>query len=858
MADLLPQPDLCWADAIIISNFEAATLPLLYAPEDDCKMYFQAMKRKNPRKGLGLEAVFALCLDARRAKEDGDYMGTLRLLKEGADRRAQLFHDGDYQVVAAYEHCVWAAIHLGVLELSSTKTTAACAASSLFSFGLDVLRACRMPSAPILSSFVAVSLELVLHYNWTSYFVHRSKWHAAAHHAGVALQRWKKLSSTKSTPTGEDTEAFSRLLFTRKCLVDERVGEGVLRVRKDLAQLLQVSPMAADAEEPAADHADDIAQDNREAPRMVSLLVMSGDEERELTICLSATRPQNAWEGSMKDLTNFLISFGISMCDYSLKEYQRAGAAMLPRPSGNPRWNHCLEVFQKLVEAKHSASTALAEIVQPMPASMTRSNGLQIQRLVKKFMLSERTRKQRQKLEQERRKHLLDEGADEELEPSALEAKWRIAPSQEEIAGLLQEESKHNASVAAFTSMFPLLQRRVVAKDALKVLEQSNTSIISPAEAARCATEERQRNRPQTTIDRYKPADTTDAQSKRPTSVEPMRTHMQVAPSCLVQKDAAHNNKRILLAEETLEAYGQDTSSTPQKRRTPSPLQYREQPQIIALKDGPVLSSSERRALLSDTAVGYTIKEAESSIARKRDAYKSAARIFRTFAASLSTLADDYEEMVNAIDKSNRAFEVAMEKYSDTESSQKSMLDGVALTATCESASPVAPAPTKAASRSPVQHAPVAVTMVETDLESTRHKQRQLRALLPSIDHHSTAYRMVVKELAENEHRLQQSRNAAHLAQLALDAQMGASRRISLAHRSPNRTPPLDSMAPPACVLSDGTPLSAPHALAACWLWAVALSPAVEPSTRPSSPEFAGCAAGFEEPNTPAHPTADP
>ncbi|CUG54640.1 Hypothetical protein, putative [Bodo saltans] len=509
MTDLLPSPELCWADATIIANFEAATLPLLYAPEEDCKQYFQAMKRKNPRKGLGLEAVYALCLQARAAKDSGSYLEALRFLRDGADRRLQLFHGGDYQVVAAYEHCVWCAIHLGVLELSSTKSSGACAASSLFSFGLDVLRSCRgAVNGSILSPFVTITLEFVLHYNWTSYFMHRSKWHAAAHHAQITLQRWRKLTLVDGNPA---VEPFGKLLTVRRLIAEEKVGENLLRTRKELVGLhvnKTVSQGSSEVGEDAAaygstastavpgeerdvismDHQGDSLEEHdapTNAPTMLTLTVTSNGEERELTVCLSATRPQNAWEGSIESLVNFLAVYCDCSCDVSMKDYTKALDTLVPVPVGNPLWEKAVEGLRGIANAKRNAAVAMADNIHPMPASMTRSDGLQIQRIMKKYMLSEKSRKQRQRLEQARRQHLMEEGADEDLPPEELEAKWRIAPSQQELSGLLVEESKHSASIAAFTSMFPLLQRRVAAKDALRVLEETSMEIVSPAEAAR-------------------------------------------------------------------------------------------------------------------------------------------------------------------------------------------------------------------------------------------------------------------------------------------------------------------------------------------------------------------------------------
>lgn len=855
MADLLPQPEVCWADATIISNFEAATLPLLYAPEDDCKQYFQAMKRKNPRKGLGLEAVFALCLQARAAKEQCSYLEALRLLREGADRRLQLFHCGDYQVVAAYEHCVWSAIHLGVLELSSTKSSAACAASTLFSFGVDVLRSCRgggSEGSSILSPFVVASLEFVLHYNWTSYFVHRAKWHAAAHHAQLTLQRWKKLS-VGATQSVSDVDSFGRFLAVRRLVAEERIGEQLHRVRKDLQQLLQQTGCSGAVDNSApteADSGDASAAPPPEAdpavPTVLTIAVVFEGEERELTVCLSATRPQNAWDGPMDRLTAFLTSYGLCLCDASLKDYSRALTAVLPKPIGNPLWSNYVDGLHDIVQAKHSASTVLAESVHPMPASMTRSEGLQIQRIMKKYMLSERARKQRKKLEQERRQHLIDEGMDNELEPEELEAKWRIAPSPTEVSGLLVEEARQNASVAAFTSMFPLLQRRVAAKEALRVLEEAHTSIVSPAEAARCTTETRQaQHRPHTTAAQYK-ADTVEEGlgARRPVSVEPMRSSM-IPPSRLSgmqpSQESPSGTRRVPLPEETLLAYASPGAPT-QRVGSPSPIpkEVRSPTSRCSSASSKALTAGERRALLGHATTDLIIREVETSIDGKQAAYRRSASVLRSFAESLAVLADLYEKKADTMDQSRGRFEAAMSKYVGQEPSSAGQASDAGDGHVSGAPTPVrsgSPAvascsvsPTRDPNRAvfpPTAAVPKVSATDDGALDAVRQKQRQLRALLPSIDHHSTAYRMVVNELADNERQLQEQRDAATTAQLARDAQIGAARRKSMAHSSHSRGGDLPHMTHPHDRSASESTLAAGEVSAAClWLCAIAFCPA--------------------------------
>jgi hypothetical protein len=675
-------------------------------------------------------------------------------------------------------------------------------------------------------------------------------------------------------------------LTIRRLLAEEKVGDNLARVKKELTALQSMtsaSSVSLSADEDAAaygsttstavpgdeqdtisvgqdpDSGGDCSGSPSAAPTMFTLTVSANGEDREFTVCLSATRPQNAWEGSLGSLTHFLAVYGGCSCDVSMKDYTRGLATPIPAPVGNASWGRAVEGLRGIAYAKQNAAVAIADNVHPMPLSMTRSDGLQIQRIMKKYMISERARKQRQKLEQARRQHLIDEGADEDLPPEELEAKWRIAPSQHELSGLLVEESKQNASIAAFTSMFPLLQRRVAAKDALRMLEETSTEVVSPAEAARCATEVRLATRPHTTAAQYKDSSHSDAPgAARPASVEP--TPVFFNPPALramsrptTQAGAAGVEKKYVLPEEVLDVYGRPQTQPQHARQSPSPIHSSKDPHEIshhAPPRGPASTAPhspggdvDRNLLLQRTAVDWSIGESEAAIASKPTAFRATAAALRAFAASISSLADAYDENASKLDASELRFRAAMslhaqqfeddaeelraEKQRDTSAEMVSFAE----LRVSPHRSPVLPpaSPTQWGGRAVSPLKPLSVTLkAGGELDAVRQKQRQLRALLPSIDHHSTAYRMVVKELADNERLLQQQREAETIAKLAKDAQLGAERRKSMAHRSPGRTPPLDPTSRPVLGLLSGTtsPRVSPNALAACsWMLAILLHP---------------------------------
>lgn len=828
----------CWADAPIITNFEAVTLPLLYAPEEDCKHYFQAMKRKHPRKGLALEAVFSLCLEARAAKGAGNYMEALEKLHQSAQRRLHIFQATDYQVAAAFEHCIWAALHFGVMELSSTKGSAVSTASALFSFALDVIRECRTAVPPTsgtdggsagrpsrLSPFVLTLLEFVLHYNWTSYFVHRSKWHAAVQHAIHAEQRWQRLAQ----PDGEGVSDMQSFLTVRRLVVEDRLGTDLQRVRRELLAVATkaVPHQPEEVDTTAASLADAAPSEHEEAaahsaegpvPQVNSLLTMnvaSAEDQRELTVCLSAARPANAWHGSLSNATAFMKTFGSASVECSLREFDNAQhlllecAAKLQQAgaASNSLWrDHVAAQLQWCVtRAQELAATG----AHPMPKEMTRADGLQIQRLLKKFLLSERARKQRIAQEQVRKRQVLDDGVDEDADPEEVEAKWRIAPSKEEREGLLLDESKFSPIVAGFSAMFPLIQKKIRPDVALKHLQSASLPIVSPSEVTRNTLASRQAVRAAGPDESTASADATRALLLEHAVQCAMN---QTMPSMPVEKVAVA--PRALTPKpkvsRLMEAYGVTADAPKASHHEPRTTTAMLASPTRNLPSSPTSASpvDTRRHTLAEVAYDFQLAEVELTIANKISGLKDAASAFRRFAASLQDLATAAEQQAATYAKVDARVAKVSEEWEEFHKPAASGSRSPSNTgrsrspvAVCEASvspergrSPVSRSPQSQSfggltSGSPAlmlsskstapSAAPEVDDLSETEVEALREKQRSLRALLPSIDHHSTAYRMVVSELASNERHLQRHRERENTAKLARSAELGAARKAS-------------------------------------------------------------------------------
>ena len=189
-----------WLDAPVLTNFEAVTLPLLYASTPDCEQYFSALRKNFPRKSVELQRIEELNMLARKSKIENDFLRCVEYLRLAANIRCGLFVETDYQVVSAIEHCVWSAIHLAVSSPHFHTQSA-----KLFLFAAGTLKL-----IPRLGKCNRAAILFVLHYNWTNYWARRGKWHAALQHNTIALAKWHEL--------GIVSENILRFLRSRSAL----------------------------------------------------------------------------------------------------------------------------------------------------------------------------------------------------------------------------------------------------------------------------------------------------------------------------------------------------------------------------------------------------------------------------------------------------------------------------------------------------------------------------------------------------------------------------------------------------------------------------------------------------------------
>eukprot|EP01065_Artemidia_motanka_P047183 TRINITY_DN7320_c0_g1_i1.p1 TRINITY_DN7320_c0_g1~~TRINITY_DN7320_c0_g1_i1.p1 ORF type:complete len:948 (+),score=408.06 TRINITY_DN7320_c0_g1_i1:61-2844(+) len=172
-----------WVEGTLSAEFEADTLPLLYADQSDYESYYTALQQKNPRRRRDLGAIKKLTGNARKMRDQGRLGECLALLEESLEARRLVFPANDYQLVSAQQHLCCTCIHFASHMLARGDSASALA---LFKQSKEMLRRQFPPAERPL-------FEVFLYNNWANYWYRRGRMSAAAQAAGIALARWSKV-----------------------------------------------------------------------------------------------------------------------------------------------------------------------------------------------------------------------------------------------------------------------------------------------------------------------------------------------------------------------------------------------------------------------------------------------------------------------------------------------------------------------------------------------------------------------------------------------------------------------------------------------------------------------------------------
>lgn len=193
-----------WPDITLSCDFEAETLPLLFAADDDCVAYFDALEALHHRKARLIHHVRLHTFEARKRRATGDWPGCIEALQEGCVEREAVFAFDDYQCVAARLHLAWTAVHAATIVAVGAETPEdSAAAHSMFGVARAVVgrvfgSATIQRESDLSPQHVAAAgpcrrwlhrrVNIVLHNNWANHWATRKRWAAAMQHATIAAK----------------------------------------------------------------------------------------------------------------------------------------------------------------------------------------------------------------------------------------------------------------------------------------------------------------------------------------------------------------------------------------------------------------------------------------------------------------------------------------------------------------------------------------------------------------------------------------------------------------------------------------------------------------------------------------------
>ena len=715
----------------MVANFEAHTLPLLFAAEDAMRCYFATMKLKLPRKAGVFEASLALCLEARHCRNLGNPLTCCQKLHEAAMLRRDVFPAADHQRVAAFEHCIWTCIHLGVVEQSEHHYANA---QSLFLEALRYIRLVKVDHTAEIPFTVMNVLELALHHNWANYWVTREKWNAAQQHASVALGKLKKLDPDQKMPE------VHRLLQLRHVMARERLGDKLSELRAELSTIR------------FSDTAEVLTSSDAVAVVNAVTLEFSGENSASsisITLCLHSSDAAKSWDSSLGASCVFLFLFTKALLSVRQRDYPTAVHALEKLNQSqiaNPVWK---DRTQELLALSLHGSSHDRVVALATPKDVTRyKEGLDTQHLVKQYLLAQEARRERLKQQSTRKKHLLEEDPDANLEE--IQDKWKILPSDVERKGLLVDHPE-------LSQLLPHLETSWTAA------KKCDFEVFSrPQELARTLASLRTTSRPTTTeCDITTPTVevTNHVQHGRRAETAPLPNITQSSraesplppPTRLTHRAKKHIQQASNLYEtkKSLNLSAPTSTATP-----PSPIAK------AAEADDAMIDSVLLEMEVGEAFLLHTKQREVDEQSKKVKDLKKALAASKTDCVFLAMLADVERAAGSAYD------ETKDKELSILQDSPKQVLN---------ISSPNVHFSLKQ-QKSPHQarESPPPATKSEV-----AQRQELLRSMLPRIDFRSSSYREVVRELVEIEKIQHASREDRRLKELEEHAVKVAHRRSS-------------------------------------------------------------------------------
>jgi hypothetical protein len=405
-------------------------------------------------------------------------------------------------------------------------------------------------------------------------------------------------------------------------------------------------------------------------------------------------------------------------------------------PDGHP-WKEKAAEYRQICARR-------AESIQshPMPRTMTRSReGLEVQRVIKNLLIAQNLQKKRLNEENAKKKALVEEGIFDETNDSL----WKIQPSEEELQGLLVRESEKSVAVTEFVRVAQTLlsgKRSSPSKNFLSVREVAVEKLLKSSPS----------------ISNQSSGDASGNALLSPKSLPETIPEDKSRVSCRSIRTSQQTGLSRKLANSLMKAsmmyIGSASTIDLQAPLIPSG----------AADDSKIDSHSvlsEHEILLQSATIDFALLESLDytrieNMVRETRLYESLVMGLTERIKWLKERVDVMKKMKDVQDLSKEIFQMefplkatqnSVEKNCGSEAGEKQLADKVSGIKLC---------PNQASE----------LHTGNQDVRSLLRKQRLLRSLLPSLDHHSEAYRMITCELSENEKVLKSQRDEKLLREI--------------------------------------------------------------------------------------------
>eukprot|EP01062_Namystynia_karyoxenos_P069543 TRINITY_DN65021_c0_g1_i1.p1 TRINITY_DN65021_c0_g1~~TRINITY_DN65021_c0_g1_i1.p1 ORF type:complete len:573 (+),score=148.62 TRINITY_DN65021_c0_g1_i1:90-1808(+) len=238
-----------WLEGAVTQEYERDTLPLLFAPEEQFKEYYEALTRQYPAHTAKLEQIRQRNRQARSQRAEGFWQECLHSLMHCVQQRRIIFDDNEFQYTAAQIHFVLSIYSFASFYLTESRNADPELRAGLQARAFDLFKRADLAARDVEQPQHRRYLLAVVSNNLANYFYRRRKMKAAAQQVQLSVKHWRLARVPRNTSYFRAREA-SALCFAERWA--------------DAAR--ELNSWAASVQFPSADEGEEPAPAEKEAP----------------------------------------------------------------------------------------------------------------------------------------------------------------------------------------------------------------------------------------------------------------------------------------------------------------------------------------------------------------------------------------------------------------------------------------------------------------------------------------------------------------------------------------------------------------------------------------------------------------